>query len=216
MTTDLSGATKLFARQKHEFDPGSGTQEVFRLLLDTFANPGRSVDLSVQFSQFASNGMWLALALTLLDNETGFFWDGPPELAEEIQFLSGSAQVPLESADFVFLSLSCINTGFEAVRFFAEQVLSRVKAGTHRDPHNSALIVIEAGGKPEQSLSVDINGPGVPPGGRKVLLSAKEAAWIKARDIQQFEYPRGVEMIFVRDDNSLLTITRKAAVTWPM
>ena len=188
-----------------------GTQEVFRLLLDALANPGRPVDLSRQARQFASNGKWLAPALTLLDNETGFYWDGPPEVSDEIRFLSGAAQVPLEKADFAFFSLP----GEESTaKDTAAKVFSRLKSGAHRDPHDSALVFIAAGGKADQSISM--KGPGIPPEGRNVPLSAAEAAWVKARDAQGFEYPCGIEMVFLREDNSLLAVTRKAAVTWPM
>jgi len=199
----------LRARDKHDFDMVSGTQEVFRLLLDALANPGRPVDLSAQVNQFAANGRWLAPALTLLDNETGFYWDGLPELGEEIRFLSGAAQVPLHNADFVFLSAldATTDTGIA-------QILSQVKGGTHRDPHDSALIFVAAGGAADRSLA--LQGPGVPPEGRNVALSAAEAAWIKARDSRGFEYPCGVEIVFMREDNSLVAITRKAAATWPM
>jgi alpha-D-ribose 1-methylphosphonate 5-triphosphate synthase subunit PhnH len=196
-------------KAKHSFDMVAGTQEVFRLLLDALANPGRSVDLSAQICQFSYDGKWLAPALTLLDNETAFYWDGSPELGEEIRFLSGAAQVPLEKADFVFLSSLSAKTASEAAK-----VLCQVKNGTHRDPHDSALIFTAAGGKADQSVA--LKGPGIPPGGRNVLVSAEEAAWITARDAQGFEYPRGVEIIFLREDNSFLAITRKAAVTWPM
>ena len=188
---------------KHNFDTVAGTQEVFRLLLDALANPGRSVDLNFQISQFAANGRWLALALTLLDNETGFYWDGPLETGEEIRFLSGAVQVPLENADFVFLSSKDSPTQF----------LSQVKAGTHRDPHNSALIFIASEGTADRYLR--FKGPGIPPEGRNVPVSAIEAMWIKARDDQGFEYPCGVELIFIREDNTLLAVTRKAVV-WPM
>jgi phosphonate C-P lyase system protein PhnH len=198
-------------RTKHSFDMVEGTQEMFRLLLDALANPGRPVDFSAQVRQFVSGGRWLAPALTLLDNETGFFWDGPPELGEEIRFLSGAAQVPLENADFVFLSPLSANT--EAAQS-AARLLRQVKGGTHRDPHDSAMIFAAAEGKADQTIS--LKGPGIPPDGRSVLVSAAEAAWIKARDAQGFEYPRGVEIIFLREDNSLFAITRKAAVTWPM
>ena len=207
MKQNLSPGEKLTVRQKHSFDIVSGTQEVFRLLLDALANPGRPVDLSAHVFQFASNGRWLAPALTLLDNETGFYWDGAPEIGEEIRFLSGAALVSIENADFVFLSSQNALSG-------AERILSQVKAGTYRDPHDSALIfiVVEGGAV----ISADIKGPGVPPEGRKVLLSATEATWIKARKAQGFEYPRGVEMIFMREDNSLLAITRKVTLSWPM
>ena len=198
-------------RTKHDFDMVDGTQEVFRLLLDALANPGRPVDLNCQVNQFASNGNWFALALTLLDNETGFYWDGPPEVSEEIRFLSGAAQVPLEKADFVFFSLPDEELGANNT---TANVFSRLKSGTHRDPHDSALVFIAAGGKADQAIT--IKGPGVPPEGRNVPLSVAEAAWVKARDTQGFEYPCGVEMVFLREDNSLLALTRKAAVTWPM
>ena len=198
------------AGTKHNFDMVHGTQEVFRLLLEALANPGRPASLSAQISLFAANGRWLAPALTLLDNECGFFWDGSPEAGEEIRFLSGAAEVPLENAGFVFLSgISAENAEPEALR-----ILRRVKSGTYRDPHDSALVFIGTGGKKDRSVS--LKGPGIPPEGRIVPLSAAEAAWIKARDLQGFEYPCGVEIIFLREDNSLLAITRKAAAVWPM
>jgi len=214
MTSNSSEENKLAARTKHNFDMVSGTQEVFRLLMEALANPARLMDLSNQISQFASNGKWLAPALTLLDNETGFFCDGSSELTEEIQFLSGAAQVPLENADFIFLSSSYVNNIHNAGQIFAEQILSKVKSGTHRDPHESVLIFIASSEKAD--ISISVSGPGVPPEGRKILISATEAAWIKARDTMKFEYPRGVEIIMMREDNTLFAITRKAAVTWLM
>ena len=194
-------------KAKHDFDMVDGTQEVFRLLLSALANPGRPVDISHQVCRFAADGEWLAPALTLLDNECGFSWDGPAALGEEIHFLSGCPLVPLHDADFVFIS----SAHSEAQ---AESVLSTVKSGTHLDPHDSAMLLVATRGKKEFSLG--LKGPGVPPEGRTAMLSAIEAAWIKAREAQKFEYPRGVEIIFLREDNSLLAITRKAAVTWPM
>ena len=193
------------ARAKHDFDMVAGTQGVFRLLLDALANPGRPVDIRRQANQFAANGKWLALALTLLDNECGFYWDGPSEAGEEMRFLTGSRIVPLENADFIFLSSD---------KNEAEKILPQVKGGTHLDPHDSALLFVAGEGRAEHSLT--LKGPGIPPEGRCVSLSASEAAWIKAMDAQRFEYPCGVELVFLREDNSLLAITRKAAVTWPM
>jgi len=200
-------------KTKHQFDMVAGTQEVFRLLLNAMANPGRPVDLSAHVCQFTANGKWLAPALTLLDNETGFYWDGPSDLGEEIRFLSGAVQVPLEKADFVFLSSPDADAGQIAAQI-APRVLCQAKGGTHRDPHNSAVIFAATGGKRDQSVA--LKGPGIPPDGRKISVSAAEAAWIKARDAKGFEYPCGVEIVFLREDNSILAITRKAAATWPM
>jgi alpha-D-ribose 1-methylphosphonate 5-triphosphate synthase subunit PhnH len=206
----ITAPSQFQTKTKHSFDPVAGTQEVFRLLLDALANPGRPVDLSRHAAQFAGQGQWLAPALTLLDNETGFFCAGIGEAAEEIRFLSGGVPVPLEDADFVFLS------GESAGEYNSGPVLARVKGGTPADPHDSALLFIAAGGQMERSISITatLNGPGIPPEGRELRLSPAEAAWLRARDAQGFEYPCGVELIFMRDDFSLFAVTRKAAVQW--
>ena len=200
--------TSIPARSKHNFEVPEGTQEVFRQLLDAIANPGKSVDISNQVFKFESNGLYLGLALTLLDNESSFYFDGSTDLGEEIRFLSGAAEVPLEKADFVFLTIKDEN-----VKANATNVFSRLKSGTHLDPHNSAMLFVAAGGDVEHS--VNLKGPGIPPLGRETALSSLEMFWLRARDLQGFEYPCGVELIFLREDNTILAITRKAAVTWP-
>jgi phosphonate C-P lyase system protein PhnH len=183
-----------------------GTQEVFRRFLEALANPGRLVSSRRWNAQFSEYGQWLAPAAAFLDNETGFFWDGPVEVEEEIRFLSGAVPVPLPKADFVFLSQ---NTG-------VEDILSQVKSGTHRDPHNSALLLISSDFSEKLRLvPVTLKGPGVPPEGRTADLSPAELSWVKARNKRNFEYPCGVEMVFLRKD-SLLALTRKAAAVWPM
>jgi alpha-D-ribose 1-methylphosphonate 5-triphosphate synthase subunit PhnH len=190
-------------RAKHDFDMVMGAQAVFRLLLDSLSNPGRTASIACYAAQFAHGGRWLAPAVTLLDNEAGFYWNGAPEIADEICFLTGSSPAPLDRADFVFLP--------EPAE--ASEILGRAKPGSHLDPHDSALIIVSAGGKPE--IASALSGPGVPPDGRSVLFSAPERAWLEARDRRGHEYPCGVELVFLRD-GEMLSITRKVAVRWPM
>jgi alpha-D-ribose 1-methylphosphonate 5-triphosphate synthase subunit PhnH len=196
-------------RRKHQFDPIHGSQEVFRILLEALANPGRVLSLRSQADQFAGQGRWLAPALTLLDKGAGFFWDGDEGTGEEIRFLSGAPRVPLEAADFVFLSRGRADNG-EALR-----VLSRVKAGTHRDPQDSALLFIAVGKGEKPETPVFLTGPGIPPAGRRLDLFPSEAAW--ARESRGFEYPCGVELVFLREDCSITALTRKTEVSlsWP-
>jgi alpha-D-ribose 1-methylphosphonate 5-triphosphate synthase subunit PhnH len=199
-------------KRKHSFDMVHGAQEMFRILLEALANPGRVLDFRRQAAGFAGGGRWLAPALTLLDKETGFFWNGDPAAGEEIRFLTGAPQVPLEEADFVFLS------GGTAVRNEALRVLSQVKGGTHSDPHDSALLFIAAGtgngdgGNPGETIV--LKGPGIPPEGRTIRLSPGETAWRRARDERGFEYPCGVELVFLREDCSLLALARKTEIIW--
>ncbi|MDR0597704.1 MAG: phosphonate C-P lyase system protein PhnH [Treponema sp.] len=206
-------------KAKHEFDMVHGAQEVFRLFLEALANPGRILSLGQCAARFRENGLWLAPALTLLDNETGFYWRGPDETGEEIRFLTGAVPASPEKADFLFLSAPA--SGLEAA-----DILSRAKAGSPENPHDSALILAAVPGEGSRSLPSGafprketlgalLRGPGVPPEGRRIDLCPAEAAWLRAREAQGFEYPCGVELVFIREDLSFMAITRKAEVTWP-
>ena len=198
-------------KTKHSFDMVHGAQEVFRILLEALANPGRVLNIRPYAGQFAGQGRWLAPAVTLLDKETDFYWDGGRETGEEIRFLSGAPQVPLEEADFVFLNRKEGEVLEEARRF-----LGRVKQGTHLNPHKSALLFIAAGEGADGDLdeTLTLKGPGIPPEGRTIRLSPGEAAWCRARDEQGFEYPCGVELVFLREDDSILALTRKTEFLW--
>ena len=191
-------------RAKHDFDMVMGTQAVFRLLLDSLSNPGRPANASRYSGQFARRGRWLAPAVTLLDGEVGFYWNGERETADEICFLTGSSTASIERADFVFLPEPSD----------PDEILGRVKPGTHTDPHDSAMIITEGGGTPE--INAVLRGPGVPPGGRSAQFSAAERAWLEARERRAHEYPCGIELIFLRDCGEFLSVTRKVAVQWLM
>ena len=197
-------------KNKHSFDMVHGAQELFRILLEALANPGRVLNIRPYAVQFTGQGRWLAPALSLLDQGTGFYWEGDRETGEEIRFLTGSPQVSPEEADFIFLSRGTPDPA-EALRF-----LERVKQGTHPDPHKSALLFIAAGtGDGEQlAETVSLKGPGIPPEGRTIRLSSAEAAWCRARDRRAFEYPCGVELVFLREDDSILALTRKTEFLW--
>jgi alpha-D-ribose 1-methylphosphonate 5-triphosphate synthase subunit PhnH len=200
-------------KNKHDFDMVHGAQEVFRILLEALANPGRVLSIAPYDAQFAAFGRWLAPAVTLLDKGTGFYWDGDRETGEEMRFLSGAPQVSPEEADFVFLSRGAV------ARDEALLLLSQVKAGTHLDPHKSALLFIDTGageeaGNPGETVALALKGPGIPPEGRRLDLSPAEAVWCRARDDMRFEYPCGVELVFLREDCALAAITRKTEFLW--
>jgi phosphonate C-P lyase system protein PhnH len=195
---------------KHKFDPMHGAQGVFRLFLEALANPGRTLSMSSFAAQFTGYGQWLAPALTLLDNETGFFWNGEAAVGEEIRFLTGAIPVSPEAADFLFLPVPEDPAEF----------LARLKAGSHRDPHDSALLFIAPLPSEGSCRTLFLRGPGIPPEGRRIELSPSEIIWVEARDRQHFEYPQGIELVFLRDDGTILALTRKVeaevSVSWRM
>jgi phosphonate C-P lyase system protein PhnH len=187
-------------KTKHHFNMVMDAQGVFRAFLDALANPGRAASIASYVKRFDEAGQWLAPAMTLLDGETGFFWNGAPEIAREISFLTGSTLTSLARADFVFLPAPALPA----------EILEQVKVGGHLAPHDSALLLIATDG--EDPAPVILRGPGIPTEGRAVMLSHTERAWLEAREDQEFEYPCGVEMIFLREDASILAIARKVAL----
>jgi alpha-D-ribose 1-methylphosphonate 5-triphosphate synthase subunit PhnH len=211
-------------QRKQSFDMVHDAQEMFRILLEVLANPGRVLDFRPQAARFAGQGRWLVPALTLLDKGTGFFWDGDRKTGDEIRFLTGAPRVSLEEADFVFLSHGGRQPPGPPGTALALQVLSRVKGGTHLDPHRSALLFIDAEegcGKPGEggtgaraAEQAGLRGPGIPPEGRRLDLFPAEALWCRARDERGFEYPCGVELVFLRGDDTILAFTRKTAFLW--
>lgn len=69
----------------HNFDEVFDTQRVFRKLLEAMSNPGRIVSVSEEkdrlFGDFPS---FLAVAMTLIDNEVSFSAAGNKELKQDI------------------------------------------------------------------------------------------------------------------------------------
>ncbi|MDR2110436.1 MAG: phosphonate C-P lyase system protein PhnH, partial [Spirochaetaceae bacterium] len=82
------------------------------------------------------------------------------------------------------------------------------------DPHKSARLFIAVGGGENPEAPVVLMGPGIPPEGRRIDLFPAEAVWCRAREERGFEYPCGVEIIFLREDFSLAALTRKTALSW--
>ena len=68
----------------HNFDEVFDTQRVFRKLLEAMSNPGRIVSVSEEkdrlFGDFPS---FLAVAMTLIDNEVSFSAAGNKELKQD-------------------------------------------------------------------------------------------------------------------------------------
>lgn len=189
---------------KHRFDFVHDAQGMFRLLLDAMANPGRVGEAREYAEKFETagnsgkNGIWLALAAVLLDNEVTYWSNIEKKVKDEIHFLTGAMESEMEQADYLFVD------GNED----PEAVMAKVKSGTHTEPEKSALLVIREKEVPD--ISRTFHGPGIPPEGRRVFLGGREQRWIDARNNAGFEYPCGIELMFVRWDGSFLIITRKA------
>lgn len=118
----------------HSFDEVFDTQAVFRKVLEAMSNPARTVSIAEQKSRlFGEYKEFIALAVTLLDNEVTFSGCGNEELERDIQLVTLSEQADISNADFIFVSdLKMLPDIFE-----------KAKCGTLTDPHKSAVLIIK-------------------------------------------------------------------------
>ena len=143
----------------HQFDEVLDTQAVFRKLLEAMSNPARTVSVAAQMEKlFGEYRAFLALGMTLLDNEVTFSPCGNEALRKDLQLVSLSPEAAVSDADYLFVT---------DVRQLPE-IFAQAKCGTLIDPHKSATL----------------------------------------REQQTYEYPMGVDLIFVTDSGDVTCIPR--------
>lgn len=180
----------------HQFDEVFDTQVVFRQLLEGMSNPGRRVSIASQKEKmFGENSAFLALGMTLLDNEVSFSSCGNETLREELRLVTLSEEEAICEADYIFV--------LDAQQLSA--VFAQAKCGTLVDPHRSATLIIRDSGEPEQTMT--LYGPGID-GTMEFSCSKTVHQAIVLRDQQEYEYPMGVDLIFVTDNGDMVCIPR--------
>jgi len=186
--------------RKHSFDTVFDSQKVFRSILEAMSNPARVVNISAYADKlFGGYPVFLAIALTLLDNEVFFNTCENSTLSEAIISLTLARRERISEADFIFV-------GDEYNRENnLGKVIENAKCGTLSDPHQSATIIVCSDGAAD--CQITLSGPGID--GQITIFTAqivKEA--IMLRDAQYYEYPQGIDFIFVSAGGDLLAIPR--------
>ena len=180
----------------HQFDEVFDTQAVFRLLLDAMSNPTRTVSVAAQKEKlFGDYGAFLALGMTLLDNEVTFSSCENESLKKDLQLVTLSQEVPVPDADYLFVTDERMLSA----------VLVQAKCGTLTDPHQSAsLLIRDSGEKPE---TMTLYGPGID-GETELHCTPTVVRALELRDQQTYEYPTGIDLIFVTDSGDVTCIPR--------
>jgi len=160
------------------------------------ANPLRKVSISAYEEKLLGEYTgFLALAMVLLDNEVGFFADDSGSLSDEISSLTLSARSSAEEADFIFV---CKDSDLRAA-------IEAAKSGTPADPQKSATLLISDEG--EECRELCFYGPGID-GRLRVRVSELVREALFLRDAQMYEYPQGIDMIFLTGEGDMFAIPR--------
>ncbi len=183
-------------KELYSFDEVFDSQAVYRKLLEAMANPCRILSIKQQAEKmYGEDAPFLAIAMTLLDNEITFNTCGNTMLAKDVALLTMAQNTDTDKADFIFVS--------EYGEL--DYVFERAKIGTLADPQRSATLLIKDNG--EASKKVSMYGAGID-GTAEVLLSETAVKAIGIRDAQNYEYPQGVDMIFVSGKGNIFCIPR--------
>ena len=190
-----------------QFDEVFDTQAVFRLLLEAMSNPTRTVSIAPQKEKmFGTYGAFLALGMTLLDNEVTFCTCQDASLQEDLLLVTLSQPTAIQEADYIFI----LNSHTLSAAFV------QAKCGTLVDPHRSATLLIRDSGEKEHTVS--LYGPGID-GTTAFCCTETVRQALELREQQEYEYPMGVDMIFVTDDGEITCIprlVRRRETAWHM
>ena len=182
--------------KKYDFDTVFDSQQVFRLILNAMSNPLRAVNIKEYMDKLhGNNAAFLAIAMTLLDNEIHFYTCGDDALSDEIVSLTLAKKERLADADFVFIG--------EPINI--NPVIENVKCGTLADPHKSATIIILNDDEP--ACRAAFYGPGID-GQVVAAVSQTVKAAMECRNAQNYEYPQGIDLIFISSAGELFAIPR--------
>ena len=180
----------------HQFDEVFDTQAVFRKLLEAMSNPARTVSVAEQKEKlFGDYRALLALGMTLLDNEVTFSACKDEAFRKDLQLVTLAQEALVPEADYLFVTDSRkLST-----------ILVQAKCGTLVDPHKSATLLIRD--NTEKTESCTLYGPGID-GETELCCSETVCQALRLREQQAYEYPMGVDLIFVTDSGDITCIPR--------
>lgn len=183
-------------KKMHTFDEVFDSQSIFRLILAAMSNPTKRVNIK-EFSNklFGHTPEFLAVAIALMDNEVSFNTCENETLAHEIVLLTLSKAETLENADYIFVP----------DKSMLHKAIESSKCGTLRDPHKSATVIVRI--EDEKDTLLTLYGAGIDKKAEFYTSSVVKDA-LDIRDNQFYEYPQGIDFIFISDNGDLFAIPR--------
>jgi len=186
--------------KKHNFDLVYDSQKIYRLILEAVSNPGSIVNIKKYADKlFGTFPVFLAVAMTFLDNEVSFNTCENQTLSDEIASLTLARNMNIEEADFIF-------AGNHSV---IEKAIINAKYGTLSDPQKSATVIVQNNGI--SAVCLILSGPGID-GEAEVMVTQTVKDAVTIRDAQNYEYPQGIDLLFMSGSGELLAIPRLVKV----
>jgi alpha-D-ribose 1-methylphosphonate 5-triphosphate synthase subunit PhnH len=186
-------------------------QSVYRKLVDSTSRPGLISDLRKEAAlveeedQKGCSASVLLIALTLFDQEVSFkvFSPKADTVTQTINQLTYAKPTEAKKADFLLIL-------HDAEKGCFEEAIINAKAGTLKNPHSSAFIIVEVESVTSGEALL-LKGPGIHTT-ELVHLDIIEN-WVESRLEKNKEYPLGIDLIFIDQHHQLLALPRTTQIT---
>lgn len=183
-------------KKLYNFDEVHDCQKVFRVLLKAISNPLQKFTIKPFANKlFSDNKAFLAIAFTVLDNETSFYTFENQLLDNNIMALTLAEKQNCSQADFIFVENQ------ENLKM----AIDNARIGTLLDPHKSATIFVKI--KDIAEINLNMQGPGI---NKTISLKTDKIVEdaLDIRDKNYFEYPQGIDLFFIDENDNLFAIPR--------
>ncbi|MCB5236854.1 phosphonate C-P lyase system protein PhnH [Niallia circulans] len=186
-------------------------QSVYRKLVHAYSRPGQLANLRKEAAIVREDGNEecpapiLLIALTLFDQEVTFkvLSEKAGMITKTINQLTYAKQGEIEEADYILVlqdaEIGALNKAIE-----------KAKSGTLKNPHSSATIIIEVTEITAEPV-LELKGPGI----KTVEYVQVELAenWVESRQSKNKEFPLGVDLMFVDQQDQLLSVPRTTQIS---
>ncbi|MGW8424243.1 phosphonate C-P lyase system protein PhnH [Peribacillus simplex] len=183
-------------------------QTVYRKLVTATSRPGTLVvlereakTLDVQMECLSST---ILFARTVLDPEVTFkvIAKEGEAVSRMINQLTYSKPVDLPEADFIFIL-------HDASEEQMREAINKAKVGNLFNPHESAMIILEV---PDVTKgdSMILSGPGIQE--ESFISLPNVSAWLGVRNEKNIEFPLGIDMYFVDQQDRLIALPRTTQI----
>lgn len=183
--------------KRHSFDLILYSQQVYKLILEAMSNPAKVVSIKKYADRlYGGSPALLAIAVSLLDNGASFNACGGGAFPEDIASLTFASKKSIEDADFIFARSWCD----------MREAIENAKCGTIDSPNKNATIIVQNDDATYCRLA--LCGPGID-GQAEILSTQTVKDAIVMRDAQCYEYPRGIDLLFVSGDGDMYAIPKQ-------
>ena len=185
------------------------SQEIFRVLMDSFAHPGKIYDLGVirdrNINSDSPAGIFYAMCYTVMDNETKFTVIGSginDGMIDTIYKLTKSDYVSVNDTDFAVI------TGGSS-----RGAIENINRGTSAFPDMGATVFYFVKDlNCETGILLYLNGPGIKDRISFHVDGADLSDLVSIRKINT-EFPLGIDVVFYDGNDRIVSVPRSSKIT---